>query len=315
MITRNKIRSAIFGAAIGDAVGVPYEFKSYALMHIQPAVDMAGQGTYDMPAGTWSDDTSMILCTLDKLDLSVNYDAIMEAFLLWYEKGEYTPFNDCFDIGSTTCEALLNYKKSGKSLESGLDSERSNGNGSLMRIIPAALYIAAHGSNEREMTELVHDLSALTHAHIRSKIGCGIFTQIALELIKDNQKDSVVKGLKNAAKIYSDSVYAGELKHYARILREDFAEFPIEAIRSSGYVVDTLECAVWSLMNTDSYRDCVLTAVNFGEDTDTAACVAGALAGLLYGEEGMPSDWLDMLQRRDFIDQIIEGFCRRNAIN
>ena len=296
-------------------MGVPYEFEDRESMQAHPATDMVGHGTYHMPSGTWSDDTSMILCTLDKLDSSVDHSAIMSAFVAWNSKGEYTPFGNCFDIGFTTALALQNYRKGIDPLDCGLDDERSNGNGSLMRIIPAALYIAAHGLNAQESTELVHGLSALTHAHLRSKIGCGIFTHIALELIKNNDKSSVFKGIKNAAEIYADSVYNEEIQHYERVFREDFAALPIDAIKSSGYVVDTLECAVWSLLNTDNYRDCVLTAVNFGADTDTAACVAGALAGLLYGVDGIPSEWMKKLRRSEFIDEMIEGFCRRNEIN
>lgn len=314
MITLNKVRGAVFGAAVGDALGVPYEFEYRGSMQARPATDMVGHGTYHMPSGTWSDDTSMILCTLDKLDSAVDYSTIMSSFVAWNSKGEYTPFGNCFDIGFTTALALQNYRKGIDPLNCGLDDERSNGNGSLMRIIPAALYIAAHGLNAQESTELVHNLSALTHAHLRSKIGCGIFIQIALELIKNSEKSSVLKGVKNAAEIYAGDVYKDEIQHYKRIFREDFARLPIEQIKSSGYVVDTLECAVWSLMNTDNYRDCVLTAVNFGEDTDTAACVAGALAGLLYGTEGIPSEWMKKLRHSEFIDEMIENFCKHNAI-
>ncbi|MGN0473659.1 MAG: ADP-ribosylglycohydrolase family protein [Acutalibacteraceae bacterium] len=314
MITLNKVRGAVFGAAAGDAVGVPYEFEYRESMQARPATDMVGHGTYHMPSGTWSDDTSMILCTLDKLDASVDYSAIMSAFTAWNSKGEYTPFGKCFDIGITTSLALTNYRKGIDPLNCGLDDERSNGNGSLMRIIPAALYIAAHGLSAREGMQLVHNLSALTHAHMRSKIGCGIFIQIALELIKNNEKSSVLNGIKNAAEFYSGSDYKSEISYYERIFRDDFAELAIDEIRSSGYVVDTLECAVWSLMNTGNYRDCVLKAVNFGADTDTAACVAGALAGLLYGIDGIPSEWMKKLRRSEFIEEIVEGFCRRNAI-
>lgn len=317
MITIQKIRGAVFGAAVGDAAGVPYEFKSIHEMKANPATDMAGGGTYGLPAGTWSDDTSMILGTLDKLDNGLDYSAVMDAFVRWHTKGDYTPYGECFDIGTTTYRALRNYETGAAPLESGLRDERSNGNGSLMRIIPAALYGAAHGLSVQEAAMLSHDLSRLTHAHRRSQIGCGIFTFIAYALMQNPGK-SVIPSAVAAAKAYyeslSDERFRGELTHYERIFRADFAETAESDIRSSGYVVTTLECALWCLLNTDNYRDCILKAVNFGADTDTAACVAGALAGLLYGEEGIPKAWRDTLANRDLLEKIIVGFCERNGI-
>lgn len=316
-ITLQKIRGAVFGAAIGDAVGVPYEFKSIDVMKENPATEMTGGGTYSLPAGTWSDDTSMILGTLDRLDRGLDYHAVMDAFVRWRTKGEYTPYGECFDIGTTTYRALRNYETGAAPLDSGLKDERSNGNGSLMRIIPAALYAAAHGLSAQEASELSHDLSRLTHAHRRSQIGCGIFTFIAYALIQNPDKSAISSAVA-AAKAYYESVaderFRQELTHYERIFREDFAGLPESDIRSSGYVVSTLECALWCLLNTNSYRECILKAVNFGADTDTAACVAGTLAGLLYGEDGMPQAWRDTLANPDLLEKIIGGFCQRNKI-
>ena len=313
-VTIDEVRSVVFGAAVGDAVGVPFEFCSPESMKRRPATDMVGGGTYDMPAGTWSDDTTMILCTLDKLDGTLNYDAIMKAFVSWVDEGCYTPNGSCFDIGRTTSIALSNYARGCEPLKSGLSQDHNNGNGSLMRIIPAALYADAHGLDNSQSIGLAHLLSSLTHAHQRSLIGCGIFTLIAKELIAHPDKAEVSKALEKARKLYSLPEYSDQIGYYSRLLQGDFADLPEDAIRSSGHVVETLECAVWCLMNTDSYRDCILSAVNFGNDTDTAACVAGALAGLLYGLEDIPQDWKDKLIRPELIEQIITGFCKRNNI-
>lgn len=316
-ITLQKIRGAVFGAAIGDAVGVPYEFKSIDVMKANPAVDMVGSGTYGLPAGTWSDDTSMILGTLDRLDGGLDYHAVMDALVRWRTKGHYTPYGECFDIGTTTYQALRNYEKGAAPLDSGLKDERSNGNGSLMRIIPAALYGAAHGLSVQEAAALSHDLSRLTHAHRRSQIGCGIFTFIAYALIKNPDKSAVPSAVADAKTYYEsldDERFRRELTHYERVFQVDFVETAESDIRSSGYVVTTLECALWCLLNTDNYHDCILKAVNFGADTDTAACVAGALAGLLYGEEGIPKAWRDTLANQDLLEEIISGFCERNEI-
>ena len=309
-----KVRGAVFGAAIGDAVGVPFEFNSPEEMKSSPASDMIGGGTYGMPAGTWSDDTTMILCTLDRLDESLNYDAIMKAFCSWVEEGDYTPFGDCFDIGNTTRSALMNYSHGMDTLSCGLDNEYSNGNGSLMRIIPAALYADAHGLSAVEAVSLSDRLSSLTHAHMYSKTGCGIFTCVAMALLESAEKTSVHEGIKRAAEIYSSEEYAPGAQKYSRILSPDFASLPEREIKNSGYVVNTLECALWCLLNTESYRECILRAINFGRDTDTAACVAGALAGLLYGFDGIPHSWRETLVKSGYIETIISGFCQRNNI-
>lgn len=313
-MTVHTVRSAVYGAAVGDAVGVPYEFRSPGEMRRHPATDMEGNGTYHMPAGTWSDDTSMILCTLDRLDESLDYGSVMDAFVSWVDEGKYTPFGSCFDIGHTTRMALVNYACSHDPFTSGLRGENNNGNGSLMRIIPAALYAAAHGLSEGKALELAHKLSSLTHAHEYSLIGCGIYTVVAMELLRSPDKPAVLRGLAKARELYTQPETAQAVVKYRRVLGSEFASLSEHSVKSSGYVVDTLECALWCLLNTDSYRECILKAVNFGEDTDTAACVAGALAGLLYGYDGIPSQWRSRLVNPAEIDSAITNFCKRNQI-
>ena len=186
-----------------------------------------------------------------------------------------------------------------------------------MRIIPAALFAAAHELPTEEAIVLSDTLSALTHAHRRSLVGCGIFTCVALALLKKPDKSAVAEGIATAGFYYTatrDPKTRRELPHYARVLGKDFAALPEEEIRSSGYVVDTLECALWCLMNTEDYRSCILKAVNFGKDTDTAACVAGALAGLLYGWEGIPTAWREGLANRKMLDDVADRFCRNNRV-
>lgn len=317
MVTKQQVWDALYGAAAGDAVGVPYEFRSREEMRLAPALDMVGGGTYSLPVGTWSDDTSMILCTLDRLDESRDYEAIMDAFVSWQKNGAYTPYGECFDIGTTTWSALRHFERFRSPLEAGSSDEHCNGNGSLMRIIPAALFAAAHELPMEEAVAFSNTLSALTHAHRRSLIGCGIFTCVALALIKKPEKSAVAVGIAAAEAYYTatrDPKTRRELPHYARVLGKDFATLPEDQIRSSGYVVDTLECALWCLMNTEDYRGCILKAVNFGKDTDTAACVAGALAGLLYGWEGIPSTWREGLANRKLLDDVAANFCQNNHI-
>ena len=303
-IARDTIRAVILGHAVADALGVPVEFRSRGMLDQKPLTDMVGYGTYNLPAGSWSDDTSMTLCALDVLaEGEVDYRRIMENFHSWYSKGDYTPGDDCFDIGGTCLRAIQNYAVYGMPpVECGLCGDNSNGNGSLMRILPFVLYAHYAGYTDGEMGVLVHDASSLTHAHRRSLVGCGIYA-LLVRCILLHGYAGIGEGLRKAADLYASEP---EMTAYDRMFSPDFAALPREAIRSSGYVVDSLEAAVWCLLTTDNYRDCVLKAANLGEDTDTVAAIAGGLAGALYGMEGIPAKWLDTLIRRDFIEEMCD---------
>jgi len=308
-----KIKSGILGLAIGDAVGVPVEFKDRSYLKASPVCNMTGYGTYGLPAGSWSDDTSMTLALLDTLKPGFEYSQVMDAFKAWMVEGEYTPWDEMFDIGHTTSIAINRYIQGTPPLECGLNDVSSNGNGSLMRILPAAFYIKSQGYNspfdKDGLVELVNNLSALTHAHDRSKIACNIYISCAMALIDNPSMDGLKTGLSKAWAYYnSHPTYIQEFTNYKRIYNEGFKNLEEDEIKSSGYVVDTLEAALWCLMNTSSYKECILKAVNLGSDTDTVAAVAGGLAGLLYGLEGIPYEWINTLVKRDYIEKLCEKF-------
>ena len=305
----NKIKSVILGHAVADALGVPAEFRSRAELDENPITDMVGYGTYNMPAGCWSDDTSMTLAALDSLASGRgDYDEIMQNFRRWYHSGEYTPTGVMFDVGGTCRQAILNYtRKHKKPLECGLTDAYSNGNGSLMRILPFVLYAVAAGYDNFGL-KMVSEASALTHAHERAKIGCVIYYILMFHLLADPCKRSMQIGLQESRRFCQEFP---EAVHYQRLFEKNFPDLPGEQIRSTGYVVDTLEAAVWCVMTTDSYAECVLKAVNLGDDTDTIAAVAGGMAGALYGLNGIPKEWLAKLQRREWIEKM----CERAADN
>ena len=309
----NKTLSAIMGLCVGDALGVPVEFKSRYQLKRDPVVDMRSYGTYNQPAGTWSDDTSMTLCTLDSLSNGLDYKDIMDKFLSWYKKGEYTPFGETFDIGMGTRRALTNYANGEEPLKSGGTGERDNGNGSLMRILPLFFYLQktyGENFNEKEKPyEIIHNISALTHRHKRSMIACGIYITIADYISRDyNLNEAVKLGINKSFQYYEKKEeFKEELKYYQRLNDKNFHKLPEEEIKSSGYVVVSLEAALWSLVNTVSYKGCVLKAVNLGEDTDTVAAIAGGLAGLYYGCEDIPKEWLDKIQRRKYVEELCKN--------
>ena len=308
-----KIKTVMVGHAVGDALGVPVEFASREELKNAPVTDMEGYGTYPVPAGAWSDDTSMSLAALDALSKEeFSWDDVMINFGKWLQEGEYTPTGECFDAGKTCVMAILNYFSNKLSPnECGGASEHSNGNGSLMRIHPFVLYASLtmlNGNSEDYWSWMgfIKQASSLTHAHDRSVMGCTIYGYILTFLMRESSGESLKKGIEFAGK---DLDYLPEFEHYKRIFEPDFDKLPETEIKSSGYVVDTMEAAVWCLLTTDSYEKCVLKAVNLGDDTDTVAAVAGGLAGLLYGYDAIPQKWIDRLIKRDYI----EDLCKKAA--
>ena len=306
---RNIWLDGIMGGVVGDALGVPVEFCSREELKESPVEKMEGYGSYDVPEGTWSDDSSMTLATLDSLKNGYNPTDIMEKFSDWLVDGKYTPFGETFDIGRTCLKAIMRFLKDPDVTTCGGTEEHDNGNGSLMRIMPICLYMYEKQKDgdlsDDKVLEVIHDVSALTHAHMRSKIACGLYF-FMVRSIMDNQgtlQEVLQRGLEEGFEYYANRrETATELMYYARLRNlSEFKRLSEEEIESTGYVVVTLEAALWSLLQTDSYAKAALTAVNLGEDTDTVAAIAGGLAGLYYGYEGIPEEWLKAVKRREWI--------------
>ena len=312
-------KAAVFGHAVGDALGVPVEFESREFLREHPVSKMQGYGSYDVPAGTWSDDTSMLLATIDSLQNGLDYNDIMDKFCNWANDGVYTPYGDMFDIGISTRKALLRYMLNKESpLLCGGQEETENGNGSLMRILPGIFYCQYNWRKEDFFSQglpVIHNLSALTHAHPRSMVGCGLYACAVSSLLDFRDKNAVIAGIKRAAAYYRQTEFQQELRHYESLWSKEFPSLPASEIRSTGYVVDTLKAAVWCLLTTNSFQECVLKAVNLGGDTDTIGAIAGGMAGILYGLNGIPEEWLSLLARLEYIDQLCDSFCHRVLSN
>ncbi len=255
------LRDALYGLAVGDALGVPFEFFERGTFECD---GMTGFGTHGKPAGTWSDDTSLTLATCDSIreQGAVEPGDIRRRFRAWLDLGAYAIDRDVFDVGGTTARAI----RSGV----GCSGERDCGNGSLMRIVPLVFTDATD--------EEIETVSAITHAHETCKVACKMFVRVARELANGASVD-----------------YA--LRDYFDVVRRDESQ-----VSSGGYVLDTLLAAFWCLGNTWDYRGCVIRAVNLGRDTDTTAAVAGALAGIAYGVESIPGEWVGSLRGRDIIE-------------
>ncbi len=298
-----RVKAVVFGHAVADALGVPVEFKSRNELEEKPIMDMVGYGTHNVPEGTWSDDTSMALATIDNMIHDGNCRDMMFRFNLWKEKAEYTATGEVFDMGIGTHLAITRFQNGVEPKFCGGNSEYDNGNGALMRIYPIVLYfyLDPEKYSEQDFHEMIVKIAELTHAHERSHIGCIIYSHVLLQSMKDQSIVGITAGINKAFQLCSHS---RELKHYNRLKQTDFAKIPVEEIKSSGYVLSTLEAAIWCVLNTTSYKECVLKAVNLGEDTDTVAAIAGSIAGAIYGFENIPKEWYYKLKRKDYIEEL-----------
>jgi ADP-ribosyl-[dinitrogen reductase] hydrolase len=309
MLTGAKTLSGLMGLCVGDALGVPVEFTSRAERVKSPVTTMLGYGTWNQPPGTWSDDSSLSFCLAECLCRGYSLDAIANSFWRWYKEAYWTPRGDVFDIGQTTHTAIMRLKQGVVPHQAGGKVENSNGNGSLMRILPMAY---CHRSlTLGELLARVHDVSAITHAHARSQMACGIYISIAVALLEGaDPQTAYLQALQDIQTIYSVREFLLEKPHFGRIFTGEIAKLPVEEINSGGYVIDTLESSLWCLLNSSSYSEAVLKAVNLGGDTDTTAAVTGGLAGIYYGVENIPQKWMNQIARRQDIIYLAERFAR-----
>ena len=329
----------IMGVLAGDMLGNPVQFMSRPSVLKRGLVKgMEAGGVFHMPAGSWTDDGSMTLCILDSLieKRCLDYDDIMEKFIRWDRDGAYTPFGKAYDQGITCLDAIDKYARTHKWTSCGRTGEHANGNGGLMRIMPVCLYAAVKETDgtftEKDAVQAVHNITLLTHNHLRACTASGIYYFMCREILKlrgfltdtnpaegsaaaESQthtiRGALQRGMDAAVAFYTKNNLDDELSCYRRLKDlSGFAEVPSDKIRSSGYVVDTLESAVWNLITTGSLEQALLQAVNLGDDADTVGAVAGGLAGLYYGYDSVPATWKSAMQKRSWL----EDMCRKAAM-
>lgn len=299
---------------VGDALGVPVEFTSREERALDPVREMRGFGTHNQPPGTWSDDTSLALCTLQSL-LFHGFDLHDQAkrFVRYFRQGYLTPHGKMFDIGRTTADAIKRIERGDELIEVGGADERDNGNGSLMRFLPMALYF--YLEKPASHIEFVQLSSQLTHAHKRSQMACGYASLLAQRLLLgENLRAAYANVNEVFPSLYKSDPWNRELPHFARLLSGKLDQCHEASIHGSGYVIHTLEASVYWLLRGNTFSETTLGAVNLGDDTDTTGCVAGALAGLLWGQDAIPQRFLLPIARRaelggwfgQFADKIIE---------
>ncbi len=299
----DRVRGGLFGVCVGDALGLSVEGASRSYMKRHPVTGMGS--SEEIPAGWWSDDSSLTLCLAQSISDNgrVVLVDIADRFRRWLYDGYWTPSGRAFGIGATTLHAIERLRSGVPPLVAGGREEFSNGNGSLMRILP--LGFALMDAPFDECMKTVHDVSSITHAHPRSHIACGIYVQLCIFLLKGmNPRDAYNTMQKKVRAYYRKEPYRSELVHFSRLLDSDIGELSEDAVVSSGYVVDTLEASIWCILRGGSYEETVLRAVNLGGDSDTTGAVSGGLSGLFLGYGSIPERWIAAVARNDDIDRL-----------
>lgn len=306
MNRRNFSKNILIGSAVGDALGVPVEFKSRQYLQQNPVTDMMGYGTYNMPPGTFSDDSSMMFCLAESLCNGYNVNDIAEKFQMWMHEGYWTADGEVFDVGISTRKAINRLRVVKNPIEAGSTSESDNGNGSLMRILPLAIFTKDLSIDER--CEIVKEVSSITHAHNRSVLACIYYIEFALNVLDAENLEEAYLNTNFWLKLFleENEIYKNEFTYFERILSGKLIDLKEDEIKSTGYVMDSLEASIWCLLHTSSYKDCVLKAVNLGHDTDTIACIAGGIAGIYYDAETIPTNWIEQLARVNDILHLAE---------
>jgi ADP-ribosylglycohydrolase len=307
---QDKILGGLWGAIIGDALGVPMEFKSREEVRRNPITGMRGYGTFNLPPGSWSDDSSLLLCTAESLLNGFDTNNMGDLFIRWLTEGYWTPWGKVFDVGASTSYSIQRLMKGIPPEAAGGRGEHDNGNGSLMRILPVGIFFARQPIEE--LLNNVHRASSLTHRHPRTLMACGFYCIMIRALLEGFTPDEAyLYAIEQATIYYAKLPYAEELPHFERLFSTLISSVPETTIKSGGYVIHTLEASVWCLLNTSSFQDAVLKAVNLGEDTDTTGCVTGGLAGVYYGLNAIPEDWLNALARKEDIGRTMPQFVRK----
>lgn len=318
-LNKENILAGVFGLALGDAVGVPFEFQQRSLIKEYDLTKMYGYGTHNQPVGTWSDDTSMVLATLDAMSSNVgSFGRVMDNFSRWLNEGEYTATGNVFDVGGATYRAIKAYDTGEDLALCGEDDVFSNGNGSLMRMLPVAYYIWLHRGLEIDdrTVGMIGMYSSLTHAHELSKECCVYYVYVALYILAEGEAVGLQKAIEHGIEAVEN--YYRKHGRSSVVLRDAvLSSLSIvltlgeKDIRSTGYVLDSLEASLWCLYRSKDFKDAVCEAVSLGGDTDTIGAITGSLAGLYYGWDKMPVDWVEKLKNKELIYDICDRFFDR----
>ena len=293
MAQLDRFRGCLLGLAVGDAVGTTVEFRPRG--SFEPLTDMVGGGPFHLVPGQWTDDTSMVLCLATSLVECNGFDARdqMERYCRWAEEGYLSSTGTCFDIGNTVSAALRRFRQTGEPFAGSVDPN-SSGNGCLMRLAPIPMFFFP---DMDAIEKYAADSSRTTHGAAECIDASRLFGRILCRALSGSPKDEVLLG--------DRQTFEGAEKIVA-IARGAYLDKQVSNIRGSGYVVDSLEAALWCFAHANSFKAAVLQAANLGDDADTTAAICGQVAGAYYGIQGIPAAWLERLTQREMITELAD---------
>ncbi|MFM8791601.1 MAG: ADP-ribosylglycohydrolase family protein, partial [Solirubrobacterales bacterium] len=294
-IRQTSYSGAMLGLAVGDALGTTLEFAAPG--SFEPLTDMVGGGPFDLPAGAWTDDTSMALCLADSLIERRAFDPIdqLERYVRWWREGHNSSIGRCFDIGGSTFRALDRFEQTGEPFPGDADPNGA-GNAPLMRLAPIPLLWAfwPHRASQNAVFS-----ARTTHGDPRAADAASLLCLMMITALFSRDKDEVFM----IAEALSDREGEGALHpEVAAVGAGSFREKEPPEIVGTGFVIEALEAALWALHSTSSWEEGALAAVNLGNDADTTGAIYGQLAGAIYGVEAIPTRWLDRLVMREEIE-------------
>ena len=302
----NLNKDILLGTAIGDALGLPIQFLEREVVAKNPITTMEGLDQFNIPAGTWSDNTSLSFCLAESLCNGYDLNDIINKFTKWMYEDYWTPANETFDINYINYFAIVNLRNNGSPHVTGIDNKRGNRDGSLMRILPLVPYIL--NMEEENRFRIIKEISSLTYRHSGSILACIALCEFAIQYINlqlveeayQAMQQTILQLLKKEMFIEEDIPF----KRLVGLSYEEFKAIELKDIHSTEYVIDTLEASLWCIFNTTSYKDAVLKAVNLGDDANTVGAITGGLAGIIYGYDTIPSEWLEVLAKKDDIIEL-----------
>ncbi len=284
---RDRARGTLLGLATADALGTTVEFSARGTF--APVTDMTGGGPFDLAPGQWTDDTSMALCLAESI-LEAGWDPVdqLTRYVRWWREGHLSSTGECFDIGNTVAAALRSFEQTGDPV-SGSTHPRSAGNGSIMRLAPVAIRYAS----SYELLDRAAESSRTTHGAATAVDACRYLAALIAGALEARSKDELL----------DESYFTrAETPEIAGVASGSFRRKSRDEIRGSGYVVASLEAALWSFHQSGTFEEGALLAVNLGDDADTTGAVYGQLAGALYGAEAIPERWRSLLALRETIE-------------
>ena len=308
----DRIMRVLQAAVVGDAFGVPYEFKERKSYTVE--AEMIGGGFWEQAAGTWSDDTAFTLALIDNLTQDGSYADLMDKFVAYMERGAYTPTGQLFDIGNTCAKAIRTYViEQAEPTTCGDPSEFANGNGALMRLAPLAIALYDEPAfNQR--AKKYRTYTQLTHRHPQAVLGSIIYLEILWQLLHGKTLSQALAAVNLSFEALPTAEQA-EIPVYHRLFAANFKKLPVSAIKSSGSVVDTLEAAVWVAANARDLKNGIMSAAALGHDTDTIATIAASLMAA-SGRDVIPPEWWQVIVNRELAESYITPFAEKfgNAI-